>query len=74
MTRRRDCLPGSVGRAGKPVAVVCRVPASYMHTSGLVPLWWRTDLVVDPERLMHDPGPIDAVMAASELKLSPRIG
>ncbi|WP_196278924.1 hypothetical protein [Catellatospora vulcania] len=44
----------------------CADCRSYLHTSGVVPMWWHTDLVVDPKTLMHDPGPIQAVMDTSE--------
>jgi hypothetical protein len=37
----------------------CSNCRSYEHSSGLVPDWWRTELVVDPHLLRHDPGPIE---------------
>ncbi|MEV0129407.1 hypothetical protein AB0H83_13245 [Dactylosporangium sp. NPDC050688] len=41
----------------------CSTCRSYLHTSGLVPLWWTTTIEVDPEVLTHSPGPIEEVIA-----------
>lgn len=44
----------------------CRTCRSYQHTSGLVPDWWHPAVTVTPGSLMHDPGPIDAILASEE--------
>jgi hypothetical protein len=38
----------------------CSSCCAYEHSSGLVPIWWQSDLDVDPALLVHDPGPIEA--------------
>jgi hypothetical protein len=38
----------------------CADCRTYEHSSGLVPMWWdASELHVDQESLMHDPGPIE---------------
>ena len=37
----------------------CSNCRSYEHSSGLVPDWWRSDLVVDVRLLRHDPQPLE---------------
>jgi hypothetical protein len=44
----------------------CTDCRAYQHSSGLVPEWWNdAELRVDPESLMHDPGPIERARLAS---------
>ncbi|MEV0568454.1 hypothetical protein [Dactylosporangium sp. NPDC050588] len=44
----------------------CGSCRSYLHSSGLVPMWWRTDIEIDPSVLTHQPGPIDDVVSRME--------
>lgn len=37
----------------------CSNCRSYEHSSGLVPNWWESDLVVDVHLLRHDPQPLE---------------
>lgn len=37
----------------------CNNCRSYEHSSGLVPGWWQSGLIVDAELLRHDPGPVE---------------
>lgn len=37
----------------------CSSCRSYEHSSGLVPDWWQSELVVDVGRLRHDPQPLE---------------
>lgn len=37
----------------------CSSCLSYLHSSGLVPTWWISDLQVPESELCHDPGPIE---------------
>ncbi len=37
---------------------------SYEHTSGLVPDWWRSTLVLPESALRHDPGPLEEARQA----------